>query len=147
MPPARNRATQEDSKAEGINNVKERGNGGPTGKAKKAAASAQAANNRDATGAINSAVNNTSHSGNASVSTRSGTPSCSNVLSWHFFGRSIGRTRTSHFFSNTATHHDLKHQLHLPPKNMLLYSPCRALVDIRPPWCERRRKRLCQRSS
>jgi len=69
MPPARNRAAQEDSKAEGTNS-KERGTGGVTGKGKKAAAAAaQAANNKD----IGSAANNstiTSQTGNACVCPR-----------------------------------------------------------------------------
>jgi len=69
MPPARNRAVQEDSKAEGTN-TKERGNGGATGKGKKAATTVQAANNKDGSNIANNS-SSTSQNANACVCTRS----------------------------------------------------------------------------
>lgn len=68
MPPARNRAV-EDSKAEGTNS-KERGNGGATGKGKKAAATIQAAHNKDGGNLANNSTS-TSQNSNACVCNRS----------------------------------------------------------------------------
>lgn len=71
MPPARNRAVQEDSKADGTSSKEKGTSGASTGKGKKTTASAQVGNNKDAANATNTNnVINTTQTGNASVSTQ-----------------------------------------------------------------------------